>query len=380
MSRLVLVVSRAAVMAVDRHWRAVRWSGAEAYDGPGDLPRAIAQVLQGRLRGDRSCRVGLETDVCPVKLLRGLPPVSGARLRGLMRLQASRWFLLTKPIIADAVWYEKRQVALAAAAEEPLVTIVVSAIEEAGLTVESVAPVIPSLAANAGDGTHRRRAGTILETLEIRKGRIASIRRSLLPAGENDEAESPAWTGAAAVAHRTAPLRLVPRTMEKRVGMMRLRRLVGAGVAAAVSVLLAGAGYLWRLDRDARAASARLAELQPVVDQALVVERDTRLADAAMAVIWDAEHNRSRDLLLIETLTRVLPDSAYLSSLTRERSQVVRLTGATSPTARFAGLLNGIPGIAGAAMQAPAPWAPGAGGTARFSATFTWRAGDAAGE
>jgi hypothetical protein len=269
---LRLRIGRGTVAAKAVRGHHMVWAGSAVFESPDDLREAIAQLaaeesLPVRLRG---LRVKLETPLVQIRTLEHLPPVRGPALKALVAQQAGRFFRKNgKPLITDAAWMQRERgreaVAQAAAVEEPW---------------------IEAIAAGA------RAAGLLLEEIHPEQGGVTLRELSLVSPGE--------------------------RARQRRVELLALRRLA---IAAGLLWVIAAAAFAIRVQRAHGQVERRLGALKAPLEAVAAARRELADATRMVETIEEAERNRGRMLLSLAAITKALPDSSYLTSLTLDEHE-----------------------------------------------------------
>ncbi len=178
--RMGLAISRSGVRAVAVCRGRKVWVAERMLDDVAHLRTALAELAGERPRAARRVRVVIEHDLCEVKVLRNLPPVSLAKLREIVALQASRWFLANGTDPATMVAPLGRgQGAVAAATDPALLRAVADGCRDAGLRLIGVTPAAVAFAATLPDGAHERIVGDRRETIHVSKRKVTALRRSV---------------------------------------------------------------------------------------------------------------------------------------------------------------------------------------------------------
>jgi hypothetical protein len=380
---LGLAVSRTALRAVALHRGRPIWVAERPLGGVAEIAEGIAELATERPpRVTRTCVV-LEGDLVQVKLVAGLPRLSDHRLRGVIALQAGRWFLRNgTPLVTGATWVVPGERALAAAAEAGTLDRVLEGAARAGLRVEAVGPAVSTCAALLPDGEWTWPADAVVEGITLRDGRIQILRRSAengatpatsLPALPGLAPDTgPLYPAFAAARRRPVPV-LEPAALAERSHTADRRRTLALGLLTLGCWVAAAGTFELRTRRAAAVAAAELATLRPLLEQALTVERDLATAEDALARIAEARAARSRDGALLGAVTRALPDSAYLVSLRRGREGRVSLMGVAPSAARVVTALAGTSGIGGPVIEGGIARETTAQGVReRFRLSFSW--------
>jgi hypothetical protein len=337
---LGIIVERSTVRAVAVARGRLIWAGETRCGGAADLAEVLATLAASAPREAKRATVALGGTIAFVKVIAGLPPLSGADLAAHVQLRSRRYFLQNGvPLVTNAEAVRERGkptgTALLIAAEAPWVEAANAGLAAAGLACRGVVParLLPP--------------ATIASSLEL-EGAVA-----------------------AAVAARL-PLELA--SDATRLARSRRQRRTTACVlaAATAAVVVAGGGWLgstvWRL----RAAERELARLGPEIASALALRRDLDDATAALAIIAAQEAARSRHARLLAHLALALPDSAFISTLRLAGSGV--LTGYAHRAATVPAALQRLPGFIGVAPDGPVTSeATGGRSWERFTLRFGWR-------
>jgi hypothetical protein len=380
---LGLAVSRTTLRAVAVTRGRAIWVAERPITGVAEIADGIAELATERPPRVTRTRVVLEGDLVQVKLVEGLPRIAEDRLRGVIALQAGRWFLRNgKPLITGATWVGTGERALAAAADADTLERILDGAGRAGLRVEAVGPAVSTCAALLPDGEWTWPADPVVECVTVRDRRIAVLRRSVddhalvgaslpPPPGLAEDMGSlfPAF---AAAQRRPVPV-LEASALTARNHTTDRRRTFGLGLLALACWLTAAGIFEARTRRAAAAAAHEMATLRPMLAQALAVERDMAQAEDALGRIAEARATRSTDAGLLATVTRALPDSAYLLSLRRSREGRVTLMGVAPSAARVVTALGAAAGVQGAALEGGITRAvTPLGVRERFRIVFSW--------
>ncbi|MBI4501454.1 MAG: PilN domain-containing protein [Gemmatimonadetes bacterium] len=320
-----MVISRRAIRAIALKRGRVVWAAERAItteSGPGI---ALSELASERPRGTRCVRVALETDSCQVKILHGFPRLSGSRLQRAVSLQPHRWFLKGPTALVTAARWSDRSTALVAAVESGLLEEIVDGMEHAGMEAEWFSPVVCCVAQVLPDGTHERLAGQLAEEIEVRRGALQTIRRrprseealrpASIPALQALGDRAPEWVGAYAAARTRPAIAFVPTALQSARTRYQRRFTIAVIAAGIVAWIAAGLIYGSRLHVESTRARAVIQRLQPEVNEILAAEQEMGKFDAAFGTVADIDAGRSRDLELLATLSRALPDSVYLVSI-----------------------------------------------------------------
>lgn len=259
--------------------------------------------------------MALEEGLAQRKTVERMPPLAARDLAAHVALLPRRYFLMNGvTLVTDAVPLGRgarngHRAVLLAAASEPLVTAVAEGVRAAGLMLEAIAPAA-EFAAN-GDVAFAAAAG-------------ARSRLSLLPGAARAAADRARRTGA--------------------------RRWLVAGLA---SLVLAGCTYLFALAHERRAAEAELARLAPAVRHALAARRDLGATTDALGFLARADRGRPRRAALLASLTRALPDSAFVVSIRLGADGRGTLSGYARRAGAVVAALERVNGLRGAALEGP---------------------------
>jgi hypothetical protein len=358
---LGLAVSRTVLRAVAVSRGGPIWVAERPLGGVAEIAEGIAELATERPPRVTRTRVVLEGDLVQVKLVVGLPRLSADRLRGVIALQAGRWFLRNgTPLVTGATWVVPGERALAAAADADTLDRVLEGAARAGLRVDAVGAAVSTCAALLPDGPWTWPADAVVEEVTLRDGRIQVLRRNAgngatpatsLPALPGLAPDTgPLYPAFAAARRRPVPV-LEPAALAERSHTADRRRTLALGLFA-LGCWLAAAGIFEVRTRGAAATAAQeLATLRPLLEQALTVERDLATAENALARIAALRATRSRDGALLAAVTRALPDSAYLVSLRRGREGRVTLMGVAPAAARVVTALAATSGMGGPVIE-----------------------------
>jgi general secretion pathway protein L len=149
-----------------------------------------------------------------------------------------------------------------------------------------------------------------------------------------------------------APHRIELGAVDRAGRFGRQRRLIAAGAANAVLLLVAIILPFWLQSSASDAVEQRIAELKPTVDQAEVLRRRLEASAAGSDAIV-AERSRVGDALhSIATLTDLLGNDTYLLGFSLQKRQVT-LEGQSAAAARLLTTLSANPAVRNAAFAAP---------------------------
>jgi len=371
-----LLISRCTIHAVVVRRGMAVWTAKRPITSLLDVRAALAELAGERPAGCGVAHTVLESDICPVKILTGLPPLSTARLREAVAIQASCFFVGNgmKRVTASA-WLRDRRGALAAVADAALIDAIADGCREAGLRLARITPAAVVLAMALPDGRHIRVIGEDEESIEIAGRELVAIRRTVranaaVPASD-EEAQHLATL---ALAIRPA-LALTPPPHLVRDEFVTLVRAVRVtAVVAAASWSAAVAVFAQRTARVIADSDREMSVLQPALDRSAVMERDLGQTHGALRTMSDATGSQSSDVALLAAVTSALPDSAYLTSLSRSANGRVTLAGAAGASADVFSRLRETPGVRDPVMQGPVA-RNGTAGRARehFVIVFWWR-------
>jgi hypothetical protein len=300
---LRLRIGRGTVAAKAVRGHHLVWAGSAVFESPDDLREAIAQLageesLPVRLAG---LRVKLETPLVQLRTLEHLPPVRDAALKALVAQQAGRFFRKNgKPLITDAAWMQRERghdaVAQAAAVEEPWIEAIAAGARAAGLVLEEIHP------------THD---GVTLRKLSL-----------------------------------VSPAELARR---RRMELLALRRLA---IVAGLLWMIAAGAFAIRVQRAQGQVERRLAALKAPLEAVAAARRELAGATRMVETIEETQRNRGRMLLSLAAITRALPDSSYLTSLTLDEHEGTA-TGLSRQAAAIVAALEKDATLAGPRLTGP---------------------------
>ena len=295
---LRLRIGRSTLRAEAIRSGGVTWVGETSYADFAELSDAIARLAADAPRTGRRLVVVVEHPPAQLRTLTDLPPVKLRHLGALVSQQAGRFFRKNgRPLVTDAIWVGKSTpgIARAAAVEEPLVEAIAAGARAAGLWLENLAP--------AGE----------------------PIPLSLLPPSERETRE--------------------------RTARQRTRRLV----VAACGVWLAASGvFIGRLAWERRTVERELAAVQQPLAAVLAARRELRDAETTLDAMAAAEQSRGRGLIMLAALTRALPDSSVLTSLSWSAEGSGVLLGAARRATDVAARLDHLSMLPGVHLSGPA--------------------------
>ena len=329
----------------------IRWAACAAVPGPEQLTDTIARLAEECSPPAHRVRLALERDVVQTRTIAPAPPVRAAAAARYVALEAPRLFRNGNgPMAVDGalVWLGRgERVLWAAAAAESLVIPILTACEQAGLSVESVGPaadVLPYAVQDRGNTSAPVfcRGGTA-EMLSVSRGHTwrsrlvrfaATDEPELAPALARIGAEAAQYASAYGAAVAPARLQLLPAATRAARALRTAQGTRRLALAAVTVWMLAGATYAARIEVASRAATSALAQLAPAAESALAIRRDLATARAAMAVLDEAERHRVSHIAVIADLTAALGDSAVLVSLRLDSTGRVLLSGYAASAAR----------------------------------------------
>ncbi len=295
------------VAAAVRRGQAV-WAAEAPYEGPDDLARVLAALAAERPRGVRRAAVSLGGAVSRTRSVAGLPKLRPDDLAAHVRLNTRRYFAQNGvALVTDARPTDEG--ALLAAAHAPIVEAVAAGLASAGLGCDTIVPV-----------------GVL--------GDLAGVEAAVAVAGE-----------------RRPALLLVPDTHRAERVERERRQLKGWTITAGVAVILAMLAQLVAPARTERAARRELARLGPAVNAAIAVRRDLDASTTALAALGGAGSG-GRYARFLADLTRALPDSAFLATVSLEDAGG-RLVGYAPSAAAVVARLERTPRIASARLEGP---------------------------
>ena len=277
--------------------RELVWVGEAPFDDPAGLSGAIAALAAAPSVPCRRLVVTIAPPLVQLRTIAGLPPVRPALLAGVVSHQACRFFRKNGvPLVTDAVWVSNGGAPLARAA----------AIGE---------PVVEAIAAGA------RAAGLVLETISVADD---TAHLELLPAGE--------------------------RAARRRSERTRLRN---AWAAAAALLIAALAVYVMRLSIARSRVNEGLAASQEPLEAVVTARRELRVAELTLLAARRATNSRGYLLSLLAQLTRALPDSAVITSLTLRDDGSGMLSGLARRASPAVARLESSPPFRRARLQGP---------------------------
>lgn len=348
--RLGLGISAHAVRAVLIKEGRIEWAGVANWSDEAELTEAIGRLATESGRAASTAAVALERDVVQLRTVLRAPRLSAAAARQYAMLESPRLFRrngVTLAIDAVIVRVDAGTTALlTAAASEQLLKAILEGCAQAGLEVEAVGP--------AADVVHVSVSGTDARDLVFPNGGTSEVvsvstagawrsRRvsGVLPAtsawhpalatmGE----EASHFAAAFSVALTLPRLQLLPahsRVAREGRSRARLFRLAGAAI---LLWCLAIAVYITRLSITTAAATRELAGRSVEIDSALALRRELEAARATVDRFALAEATRSRELATLAEVTRLLGDSAFLSSYRTTADGRISLSGYAPSAAR----------------------------------------------
>lgn len=178
-------------------------------------------------------------------------------------------------------------------------------------------------------------------------------------------------------ARSVRPLELLPATIRPR----RLTRpqLITLGMAGATALLavLALLAPGWREQRHLKRVNAEIARLEPTVKEADRVVRELERKRKVIATVDSVESAGVRPLPVLRDLTELLPNDAWLTTISLD-AKGVELTGAAAAASTLIPLLENSPRLERVEFSSPvtrgrdnkeqfrirAAWEPGGGGAA----------------
>jgi len=294
---LRLRIDRSRVWAEAVELGAVSWAGEATYGDHADLANTIARLASEAPPHRRWLTVELDRPPVQVRALTGLPPVKPPALRALVAHQAARFFRRNgQPLVTDATWVVNRtvRVARAVAVEEPLLEAIAAGARGAGLVLEAVVPA----------------------------GESASL--TLLPTSE--------------------------RARRERAARRRLRRLT---VTTAVTWMLMVALLITRMAWERRTVDQELARLRQPLSVVLAARHELRDAEATVNAVTAAERLRGRSMAVLVAITRALPDSAVLTSLTWSADGTGVLSGSARRAADVVASLDRAAAVLAPRLEGP---------------------------
>jgi Tfp pilus assembly protein PilN len=279
------------------------WRAESEHSGSRDLGEALAGLaaeLPARLR-TWPVQVRLAPPLVQLRTLDGIPPVRQAALRPLLAQQVDRYFRRAgQPLVVDARWIgPKRQARTrvrAAAAQEALVTAVITGLEAAGLRVAAVGVA----------------------------GANEDVGLDLLPPGER-----------------------LRRTRRRRATTRHLAVVAAAAWAVAVGASLAD------LYRERRALAREQAALAGPLAALRTAQGEVDAARDMVAAIEATSEAQAAFSIRLAAVARSLPDSAFLTSLTLNEAGRGSITGVARRAAQVVATLEADRSIGQARLDGP---------------------------
>jgi hypothetical protein len=337
------------------------------------LESAIEQLVRtvpiGRFRRPRVV-VALGPSRAQVRRISGLPHVSKPRvLAQLVQQSADTFFLRSgRALLLARLDLEAPGTTWAAALDEECVRAAVAGCRAAGVRVRAVVAAAGVLPLALTDRPLVWRDGEIAtEVTTNADGSLASVRRipaALLPGSEAELHPVPAlqvlgeraacFADAYAATRVTSatPLRLHPTRTRAARPAIPAWRIAAAGLALAASVAAAAAGPPLKARQAEAVAAAELASLQRERRAVADTERELERITATLADVEHFAAGRQSPTLLLEQLTRALPDGTALVSL-RVDSAGGSLVALAPRAASVLAPLERVPAITAPAIVGP---------------------------
>lgn len=360
--RLGVCVGPTTVRAVHVRARRIQWTGEGTYETLAELRDLLARLAVEAPRDTRGVRLALEPPLVQLRTVPA-PVLSARRADRYVQLEQGRLFRRNgAPLVvgtkvvreaADAAWV------VGAAVEEPLLAAVVAGCEEAGLTIDDIAPsaeVVPAALAPVAPaqvidlplerGSERVEVvGGQMQRARFRSaGTDAAI--AWTQALQDLNGKAPIFAVAYGAALRLPDLSLLPRALRQRRAHGRYRRAAMLMAIALVVWATAAGTYVTRLAvADARARQA-LATLAPLTDSVVAVRRELAGVRGATRQLEQLARGRASVLQLLARLTAALDDSVFLTRLSVDGEGRVRVSGYAPTAVRVVAALEDVPGLA----------------------------------
>jgi hypothetical protein len=307
---LGLSISQDTLVAAVSSGRRLEWVAASTYRDVPDLSETIARLSSERPAGVRSARVALTGNVVQTRVLGDLPRLSARELRRMIALAPKRYFLVNGTrVVTDATVLSKgaSTTGLIAAAAEPLVAAIASSIESAGLRLDCLSPIV------AWPGS--------------------ALPNALALTGSMPENGSECLAAVMASCGRPWAISLVPPS-SRIAEMERGRRTVQRwSVITAASMALAFMSYSAGISREVATTNNALRAVTPELAEGLATRQDLDKVVSAIAFARDGAGMRTRSARIITSVSRALPQGAYLSTLRIGADQSVVLSGLSTSAA-----------------------------------------------
>jgi Tfp pilus assembly protein PilN len=360
--RLGVCVGPTTVRAVHVRSGRIDWTGEGTYETLAELRDLLARLAVEAPRGTRGVRLALEPPLVQLRTVPA-PVLSARRADQYVQLEQGRLFRRNGAALVvgakvvreapDCAWV------VGAAVEEPVLAAVVAGCEEAGLTIDDIAPsaeVVPAaLPPDVPDQVIDLPLERGSERVEVVGGQMqrARFRGAGTDAAiawaqplQDLNGKAPIFGSAYGAGLRLPRLSLLPPALRRRRARHRARRAAVLTAIALVLWVTAAGTYVTRLAvADARARQA-LAALAPLTDSVVAVRRELAGVHGATRQLEQLQRGHVSVLELLARLTAALDDSVFLTSVSLDGQGRVRVSGYAPTAVRVAAALEDVPGLA----------------------------------
>ena len=335
--RIGIAVSVDAVRAVAVREGVVLWAAESSLDGR-SIEEAVAELLSvRRVRGWPRPTIIAAVGPARAQLRRlsGLPPVvDDAALTRLVGESAGRFFLKNGiPLVTTGVRRDRDSdgEGWAGAIEQPVIVALDAACRGRGMRLSAVLPTLSVLPHALHGDSLTWHDGDVSACVIVADGRLTGLQRTIGGSAAsvvaNDAREAvpllatlgaDAWRFAdaygAAIASSRDPLAIRP-ARSPADAPVRPRRLVAAGIACSVALVIAIAGPTLMARHTAAQATAALSLLAPQRRTAETAESDLAHVSAALEEVAAFDRDRQPVTLLLDDLAHALPAGSALVTL-----------------------------------------------------------------
>ena len=355
--RLGLGIGKRRVSAVLVDGGAVKWTASRPRSDDEPLAHAIVALLgacpRSRLRPPVVV-AAVGPAAAQLKLVADLPPLTQpAAIAAVVREQASRFFLKNGvPLIFSGARATSPTSAWIAAFEEPVVRDVAAACHDAGFTLHVVTPTAVALQFATSAATVVWHDDDVELTVTYEGGAPVHVRSSPGAEACTEHAADMLDAAGAARVPRREPVILGGNVLRLTQAPSR-RRLVMAGVACAVAIIIALVTPV--------AASMRVEHAARVSDAAVRArvrgaERDAKelgATTAALGALASFSQSRRSLTLLLAQLTRALPEGSALIAFQVDSAGAGYVVAIGAHAAAVVDAVERVPGLASPEIVGP---------------------------
>jgi hypothetical protein len=336
--------------ATDRAWRATLEPPSADGSSWSSLASALSDLARAIGATDGSLSIALLPPLTEVRRLE-LPPLSDDDLHQALARHAARYFVGARSaqVVGASVAGKRVRGAptpvIATAASARLVATIRAVAQQAGWSVETIAPAESAWAAAAlsrWPAFAKQNAFAVIvhadrtDLLQLENGRLAGVRRFRAaqadadmiastiggaPRGEIGGDEAPLLAAQFAGMEVGPTLRSIDAVALERQRARRATWMLG-GVAAALFIAAAGV-HLWGLHHQLQDVRDERARLKPQLSSTLLGRTNVDVASRHLSALAEIDRTSPRWSHVIAALSDAIPEEAYLTAVRGRQDSVI---------------------------------------------------------